>query len=310
MVNAVAIDGGHFHIAGLRPDGTVVAFGNTRQGQCNVDGWTDIKYLDCGYSSTAGVRSDGTVVICGMYGFDIEECVSPGWTDIVAVSVGYEHMVGLRSDGTVVAAGTGNSGDFTDVSGWSGIVEVAAGRQFTAGLRADGTVVISERSNSMSQALEWTDIVHIKAGDLYLWGLHADGTMEACGYNDDGECDVYGWTDVVDIYTSFYYGIGIRSDGTVLYAGEKDNKYSAVCDWTGVAVPGEAYARYDAARQRPRKRPFRRILRSSSSLRAEDTSSGCVMTGRSSPPAPTTKASATWKAGRISLTLPPEGISR
>lgn len=41
--NIIMVDGRSYHIVGLRGDGTVVADGNNESGQCNVDGWTDIK---------------------------------------------------------------------------------------------------------------------------------------------------------------------------------------------------------------------------------------------------------------------------
>jgi alpha-tubulin suppressor-like RCC1 family protein len=39
----VAIAAGGNHTVGLKSDGTVVAAGYNRDGQCNVSGWTDIK---------------------------------------------------------------------------------------------------------------------------------------------------------------------------------------------------------------------------------------------------------------------------
>ena len=55
---------------GLRSDGTVVAAGWNKTGQCNVSDWQDIVAVCAGYSHTVGLRSDGTVVAVGhnLYG--------------------------------------------------------------------------------------------------------------------------------------------------------------------------------------------------------------------------------------------------
>ena len=50
---------------GLRSDGTVVAVGNNRSGQCEVGDWTDIVAVSAGPLHAVGLRSDGTVVSAG-----------------------------------------------------------------------------------------------------------------------------------------------------------------------------------------------------------------------------------------------------
>ena len=41
--NIVAIDAAADHVIGLMDDGTVIAYGSNRYGQCNVSEWKDIK---------------------------------------------------------------------------------------------------------------------------------------------------------------------------------------------------------------------------------------------------------------------------
>ncbi|MDH4269319.1 MAG: hypothetical protein OEV52_03330, partial [Dehalococcoidia bacterium] len=59
------IAGGGRHTVGVRPDGTVVATGNNDDGQCNVDGWTNIGLVAAGFSHTVGLEEGGTVVATG-----------------------------------------------------------------------------------------------------------------------------------------------------------------------------------------------------------------------------------------------------
>ena len=70
---------GNNHTVGLRSDGTVVAVGDNREGQCDVSDWADIVAVCAGGNHTVGLRSDGTVVITG----DKDgKCDVSGWTDI------------------------------------------------------------------------------------------------------------------------------------------------------------------------------------------------------------------------------------
>ena len=76
---------GDAHTVGLRADGTVVATEYTGEdyyydGQCAVDGWTDIVAIAAGYSHTVGLRADGTVVETGSN--DDGQCDVDGWKNM------------------------------------------------------------------------------------------------------------------------------------------------------------------------------------------------------------------------------------
>ena len=193
-VPIVAVAAGSAHTVGLRADGTVVAVGYNKHGQCDVSDWTDIVAVAAGESHTVGLRADGTVVAVGWNADG--QCDVSGWTDIVAVASGGLHTVGLRADGTVVAVGDNEYGQ-CDVSGWRDIVAVAAGTYHTVGLRADGTVVaVGDNRAGQCDLSGWRDIVAVAAGDHHTVGLKADGTVVAVGYNEDGRCDVSGWANI------------------------------------------------------------------------------------------------------------------
>ena len=103
------------HTVGLKSDGTVVACGHNKYGQCNVSGWTDIVEIAAGNFHTVGLKSDGTVVACGYNEYG--QCNVSGWTDIVEIAASEKHTVGLKFDGTVVACGKNDDGQ-CDVSDW------------------------------------------------------------------------------------------------------------------------------------------------------------------------------------------------
>ena len=53
------------YTVGLKSDGTVVACGDNKYGQCDVSEWKDIVAVAAGGLHTVGLKSDGTVVACG-----------------------------------------------------------------------------------------------------------------------------------------------------------------------------------------------------------------------------------------------------
>jgi hypothetical protein len=129
---------GYYHTVGLKADGTVVAIGENRFGQCDVGSWTDIVRVAAGSQHTVGLKADGRVVATGDNAGG--KCNVGDWASIIRIAAGNQHTVGLKGDGTVVAVGDNTSGQ-CDVEGWSGIVQVAAGYDHTVGIKADGTVV-------------------------------------------------------------------------------------------------------------------------------------------------------------------------
>jgi len=62
----VAIDSGASYAVGLTKNGTVVACGNNKNGQCEVADWNNIVAVRTnGALLTIGIRADGSVVCCG-----------------------------------------------------------------------------------------------------------------------------------------------------------------------------------------------------------------------------------------------------
>ena len=190
-----AVAAGWNYTIGLRADGTVVATGFNKYGQCDVSGWRDLVAVAAGGYHTVGLCADGTAVATGdnEYG----QCDVSGWQDLVAVAADYDHTVGLRADGTVVATGDNSDGQ-CDVSDWQEIVAVAAGLFHTVGLRADGTAVATGYNEyGRCDVSGWQGIVAVAAGDDHTVGLRADGTVVATGDNFHGQCDVSDWRDLL-----------------------------------------------------------------------------------------------------------------
>ena len=226
--NSASISAGGDHTVGLKKDGTVVAVGYNKYGQCYVSGWRDIIAVSAGGDHTVGLKKDGTVVAAGdnYYG----QCNVSGWSDIIAVSVGWHHTVGLKRDGTVVAVGYNKYGQ-CDVSGWRDIIAVSARWDHTVGLKKDGTVVaVGDNYYGQCNVSGWSDIIAVSVGGHHTVGLKRDGTVVAVGYNKYGQCDVSGWSDIIAVSARGYHTVGLKRDGTVVAVG---SNFYGRCDVSG-----------------------------------------------------------------------------
>ena len=75
----LGVSAGYLHTVGLRADGTGVAVGSNRGGQCDVSAWLEITAIPAGSHHTVGLRADGTLVAAGWNGFG--RCDVRGWRD-------------------------------------------------------------------------------------------------------------------------------------------------------------------------------------------------------------------------------------
>ena len=238
------------HTVGVKSDGTVVAAGLNKDGQCDVQNWKNIVAVYTGYRRTIGLKSDGTVVAAGN-NFDCQ-CDVDDWDNIVAVSAGYEHTIGLKSNGTVVAVGNNTDGQ-CDVDDWDNIVAVSAGDEHTVGLKSNGTVVaVGKNEDGQCDVENWENVVAVSAKGSYTVGLKSNGTVVAVGGNYNCECDVEGWKKIVAICAGSGHTVGLKSDGTVVDVGFDEDGQCDVENWKNIQVPlGEK--EYKAKLQRMRE---------------------------------------------------------
>ena len=230
---------GSNHTVGLKSDGTVVAAGDGRAGQCDVSNWSGIIAVSANFDYTIGLKADGTVVATGKSNNWRDDISS--WNDIVAISAGQNHAVGLRIDGTVIAAGDNDYGQ-CDVSDWRNIVAISAGKNYTVGLKANGMVIATgNNDDNQCNVSDWSDIVAVSAGG-HTVGLKADGTVVAVGSNGSGQCKISDWTNIVAISAGSNYTVGLKSDGTVVAVGNRNLGKCSVSRWTNIVAVSAGYA--------------------------------------------------------------------
>lgn len=250
---------GNYHTVGVKSDGSVIAVGDNKFGQCNVSSWYDIIAVAVGDEHTVGLKSDGTVVVAGYGGEGLREAAK--WTDIIAICAGRTHTVGLKSDGTVVAVGDNKYGQ-CKVSYWRNIIAISADGLHTVGLKADGTVVavggdipIQLDISIQRDIYHWKDIVAISAGGFSVVGLKSDGTAicnkkntvshwngivavsEIVGLKYDGTVVdsfnkiIPNWSDIIAIAGGGKRIVGLKSDGTVVAIDDSDKGEIRVSQW-------------------------------------------------------------------------------
>lgn len=189
------IDGGTYHTASVKSDGTVWTWGYNGNGQLGggtvgatvsapvqLAGLSEMATATAGGYHTVAAKQDGTV---WAWGYNANGRVGDGTTvqktapvqvtglsNVIEVVAGDSHTLALKSDGTVWAWGYNFFGqlgvgsfDFTDrktpvqVMGLTNVVAIAAGGKGSMALKADGTVWVwgSYKNNMYSTiSADWT----------------------------------------------------------------------------------------------------------------------------------------------------------
>ena len=262
------IAAGDSHTLGVKSDGTVIAAGKNRNGQCDVGNWTNIMAVAAGNDFSVGILRDGTAITCGKKHSNSRHI--RGWKNVVAASAGAEDIIGLTADGTaifssnsslaewiwpnilsveasgystllgvtkargVVVGGCSDPRFSSYIMNWTDIMAIASGSTHIVGLRSNGTVVAiwDDRYNfGQCNTDGWRNIIAIAAGMDHTVGLKADGTVVAVGANSNGACNVAGWRNIIAIAAGMHHTVGLKSDGTLIAVGENKRGQCNVADW-------------------------------------------------------------------------------
>jgi Immunoglobulin I-set domain/Immunoglobulin domain/Regulator of chromosome condensation (RCC1) repeat len=229
LTSVLAIAAGDRHDLALKPDGTVVGWGENDYHQLEIPAdLTNVVAIAGALYHSLALKADGTVVSWG-YNLQTGNWVPDGLTNVVAIDAcGYDNLA-LLSDGTVQAWGGGDGARQTVTApGLSNIVAIAAGDGHFLALKSDGSVVDWEDTtgNLLPVPPAATNVVAISAGTGDSLVLKADGTLLGWGQDWVGQLEISpGLTNVVAICARSLHSLALRNDGTVVgwgnnYGGE------------------------------------------------------------------------------------------
>lgn len=246
---------------GIKENGTVVAQGVNRNGECSVDDWSNIiEVYTNGYISF-GLRKDGTIAMSDVteylqtdkgFIFDARKKITTiqTWTRMEHLYVTEEwdrEIWGLTIDGKVYYAGYPETKPYLpEISNWTDIVEFYdcnRGTEYDAvndnlillenylGLRMDGTVVHAGEDEGLKRAVEsWHDIVKIKqVGVSLVVGWKSDGTMVS--YGSPSALTQEELSDTVDIVAGYAL---LKRDGTIDIYSDSDPTFTEAENWRDI----------------------------------------------------------------------------
>jgi YD repeat-containing protein len=240
------VEGGFFHVAAIKTDGTLWTWGAAFSGELgngttDVDaytpittfaGGTDWKQVSAGRGNTAAVKTDGTLWTWGFNGFNPdgslgnnngEPTSTPvttfvGGTDWKQVVCGANHMLGIKTNGTLWS--WGNS---------------VYGQLGNGPLRIRYTPV-----TTFAGGTNWADTLTTEPEDLYTISsgsaIKTDGTLwtwgfgEKLGTNSTPTTVIYtpvttfaGGTNWKQVHSSISSTLAIKTDGTLWAFGNNSN---------------------------------------------------------------------------------------
>lgn len=205
-----------FRIVAVKNDGTVVATGNNKNGECNVSEWNNIVSVSTSVKHTVGLKSNGTVVATGNN--TNNQCNVEEWKDIIKVIATIDGTVGLKENGTIVT-----TGKFNDVPDWENIIDIEASGSLIYGLTSSGKVLKNGEQNEKLN--DYKNIINIDLDNLGLLAIKVDESIEKI-YVESMEkmsgTEYLEWKNI--IYTNNEIGIlAINSKGNLVYTSKVTN---------------------------------------------------------------------------------------
>ena len=231
---AVAVAAGDYHSLALTAGGSVAAWGDDYNAQCDVPaGLAGVMGVAAGGYHSLALKLDGTMV--GWGANDVGQLNIPAAaTNLVAIAAGESHSLALRADGRVLVWGDNSAGQLGLPANLTNIVAIAAGGNHSLALRADGTVAawgdnFDAYGDYVGQSsVPWglSNVVAIAAGQFHSLALLRNGSVVAWGDDSAGQSVPPSLTNAVSVAGGSLYSLALKADGTVLgWGDDSDGQY-------------------------------------------------------------------------------------
>jgi alpha-tubulin suppressor-like RCC1 family protein len=201
------------------------------------NGPTDIVAISTATDHSLALKSDGTVFAWGdnMNG----QCDVPaGLANVTEIAAGEFFSVALRSDRSIVAWGANDYGQRDLPSGLSGVTDISAGRGHVLALKNNGTVV-GWGCDVFGQATVPTGLTAVKsilAAGNYSVAVKTNGTVVAWGANDSGQTNLPSGLRVKAVAGSTTWCMALRTNNTVVAWGQPPTLPAGLNNIAGIAA--------------------------------------------------------------------------
>jgi len=213
MAVSAAVD----HSLALKSDGTVFAWGDNMNGQCDVPpGLSDVTKIAAGEFFSVALKSDRSIVTWGANDYGQRDLPSP-LTGVTDISAGRAHVLALKNNGTVVGWGCDVFGQATVPAGLTAVKSILAEGNYSVAIKTNGTVVAWGANDSGQTDLPSGLRVKAVAGSTtWCMALRTNNTVIAWGEYPTLPA---GLNNIAAIAAGQDHGLALTSAGAVIAWG-------------------------------------------------------------------------------------------
>ena len=201
IYNFTEVSAGYDHSCGLRSDGTILCWGNGRNGETEPPEGA-FTAVSAGDGYTCGIKTDGSVACWGIWGITFGMPVFETSTHrrpesptglFKAISAGEAHACGIKADDTLECWGENrvSAGDFSREAGQATpppgtFLSISATGSTSCGVTTDNQVVCWGAGYEGAESPVEGQFLSVSAGGWHSCGVRTDNTVVCWGDNLSG----------------------------------------------------------------------------------------------------------------------------